>query len=158
MSQFSDLQGHVGSCSILWIAPGARARQVLVFASHGQLSRRIGLDLSPPPGNRLPSWEAHASGPSQNHRGLALIAPRSSGERRKADLQASPARVGQRGAFVPTVRAAGRAAQHIARCVRTPPDDERRNRYRAMMSTSGAVKPKPRRASMDLTESRDGGH
>jgi len=55
MSQFSDLQGHVGSCSILWIAPGARARQVLVFASHGQLSRRIGLDLSP-----LPATDYHA--------------------------------------------------------------------------------------------------
>jgi hypothetical protein len=25
-----------------------------------------------PPGNRLPCWEAHASGPSQNHRGLTL--------------------------------------------------------------------------------------
>jgi hypothetical protein len=58
----------------------------------------------------------------------------------------------QQRAFVTTAR---RAAQHITRYVRTPADDERRERYRPAMFAGGTVEPEPRRAAPKLPHRRD---
>jgi hypothetical protein len=75
-------------------------------------------------------------------------------EGRKPDVQASPARVRQCGAFMSAACAASRAPQHIARYVGAPADNQRCKRYRPVVP-AGAPHPKPRGTAPYLAEGRD---
>jgi hypothetical protein len=71
------------------------------------------------------------------------------------DTVTDPSRMFQRRAFVAAARAARTQAQHVARRVRTPSDDQRRERHRRVVPAPGigrTVDPNPSGRAVQFTK------